>query len=127
MYPTNNGQGPHSPFIMLKSQIFSCPLILLPVTRMTSVVQASTNRVIHLTSAMVFGLLRQLDGWTTDHVTLFLCKQFIQFDAPSIGIAHDSYFYLCFDFKSLIRHQIMSHLWYHWNSSYIVYLHMTWV
>ena len=34
---------------------------------------------------MVFGLLRWVDGQMTDHMTVFLHKQFIQFDVPSIG------------------------------------------
>ena len=128
MYPTNNGQGPHSSCInnVKKSNLQLYFLVIL--TKMTSVVQASTNRIICLVSVMVFGLLGWPDGQMTNHVTLLLHKQLIQFDAPSIGTALDySYFYLCFDFESLIGCQIMSHLWYHWNSSYFVYLHVTWV
>ena len=39
MYPTNNDQGPHSPFInnVKKSNIQLYPVVILPVTRMTSV------------------------------------------------------------------------------------------
>ena len=62
-----------------------------------------------------FGLLRWPDGWMTGHMTWFLHKQL---DAPSVGIAVgdsflSSYFYVCFDFESLIGCQNMSYLWSH--------------
>ena len=127
MYPANNGQSPHSPFIkhVKKQNLQLYLLVFLPITRMTSVVQASTHRIICIMSVMVYGLLRWPDGQMTDHVTLFICKQLAQFDAPLIGTAIGySYFYLCFDFESCIGCHIMSHLWYHWNSSYILSIYM---